>query len=232
MSKTKLLIVEDDPNLGQILQEYLEVKGFDASLARGGEEGLQTYRNGRYDLCILDVMLPKKDGFTLARDIRATDQSVPILFLTARNQQQDTLEGFRSGADDYMSKPFSMEELLMRIRAILRRSMGNNEEEENKSEFSIGDLRFIYPEQKIEKKGSEDMKVTTREADLLRLLCLHKNQTLPRSYALKEIWKDDSYFNARTMDVYVTKLRKLLRAEPRAEIITVHGEGFRLLIKD
>ncbi|MGB3183074.1 MAG: response regulator transcription factor [Cyclobacteriaceae bacterium] len=231
MSKTKLLIVEDDPNLGQILREYLEVKGFDADLARDGEEGLAVYRDGRYDLCILDVMLPKKDGFSLARDIRETDQEIPILFLTARNQQQDTLEGFRAGADDYMSKPFSMEELLLRIRAILRRS-GGHTADKDATEFSIGDLQFIYPEQKITRSGGEDMKVTTREADLLRLLCLHKNQTLPRSYALKEIWKDDSYFNARTMDVYVTKLRKLLKPEPRAEIITVHGEGFRLLVRD
>ncbi|MFA0962192.1 response regulator transcription factor [Roseivirga sp. BDSF3-8] len=231
MSKIRLLVVEDDPNLGQILREYLEVKGFDATLAQDGEAGMQAYRQGEFDLCILDVMLPKKDGFTLAREIREGDTRTPLLFLTARGQQQDTLEGFKAGADDYMSKPFSMEELLMRIKAILRRS-GSKEEETQQTEFTIGDLRFIHPEQKILKSDGEVMKVTTREADLLRLLCLHKNQTLPRSYALKEIWNDDSYFNARTMDVYVTKLRKLLRFEPRAEIVTVHGEGFRLLVKD
>jgi two-component system, OmpR family, response regulator VicR len=223
----KILLVEDDPNLGQILAEYLQLKGFDPVLCGDGEEGLSMYMSKQFDLCLLDIMMPKKDGFTLAKEIRSIDKNLPIIFLTAKTLKDDAIEGFRIGADDYITKPFSMEELLLRINAVLRRT--SPREEENNS-FHIGNFVFNFNDQVLSASG-EEMKLTTKEAHLLKLLCQNKNKTLNRSAALKIIWGDDSYFNARSMDVYITKLRKYLKNDDHLNILTVHGEGFKLVEK-
>jgi two-component system, OmpR family, response regulator len=226
MNKTKLLLVEDDPNLGLLLKEYLLAKNFDVTLATNGEDGYKTFKDGRFQFVILDVMMPKKDGFSLAEDIRGIDKHVPILFLTAKSMKEDTLKGFNVGADDYMTKPFSMEELLARITAILRRA---NVPEENESTYTIGKFTFLPLEQRLQ-LGAQTTKLTTKESDLLTLLCKNKNGILERNHALKAVWGDDNYFNGRSMDVYIAKLRKYLKEDPSIEIINVHGKGFKFLV--
>ncbi|GJM27371.1 MAG: transcriptional regulatory protein RprY [Cyclobacteriaceae bacterium] len=226
MNRDKLLIVEDDENLGQILKEYLELKGFATHLARDGEEGLSEFNKQDFNLCILDIMMPKKDGFTLAREIKLLDRQVPIIFLTAKSMKEDTIEGFKIGADDYVTKPFSMEELLLRITAVLRRSGGMKLEK--KTSYEFGKFIFHYDQQLLE-FDKQKQKLTSKESELLRLLCQNMNQTLDRSAALKMIWKDDSYFNARSMDVYIAKLRKHLKKDQNIQILTIHGEGFKLV---
>ncbi len=226
MTEFKLLIAEDDPNLGQILKEYLEIKGYNASLAKDGEEAITLFKQNVYDLCILDVMMPKKDGFTVAKEIRILNPEIPFIFLTAKSQQEDTLKGLKLGADDYIKKPFSMEELTLRLQAILRRSENG---ESKKEQFDIGKYKFDYTKHELA-FGEEVKNLTAKEADLLLLLCQRMNKTLDRSAALKIIWGDDSYFNARSMDVYITKLRKFLSQDDTAKIITIHGQGFRLVI--
>jgi two-component system OmpR family response regulator len=230
--KKRILLAEDDANLGQILQEYLTVKGFEVSLCRDGEAAFACFEQQTFDLCILDVMMPRKDGFSLCKDIRGLNKTIPVIFLTARSQSKDAIEGFQVGADDYVNKPFSMEELLLRIGAVLRRSQSMNSTPEEPSEtdkYAIGQLSFDYQRQSL-LTPTQEHKLTSREAELLKLLCINVNQTLERTLALKHIWHDDSYYNARSMDVYITKLRKYLREEPRAEIVNVHGTGFKLLI--
>ena len=230
MDSLRVLIVEDDPNLGQILSEYLEIKGFSTTLCIDGEEGFKAFKGGGFDLCILDIMMPKKDGFTLARDIRERDISIPIIFLTAKSMKEDTIEGLKIGADDYMTKPFSMEELLLRIQAVMRRVNTGNSENDGSGLLKVGKFTFDTNKQLLEEKGNKT-KLTTKEAALLKILVLNKNKTLQRSLALKNVWGDDSYFNARSMDVYITKLRKLLKSDDSLQILTVHGEGFKLLMK-
>jgi DNA-binding response OmpR family regulator len=228
---TKILLVEDDPNLGQLLQEYLNLKGYAADLARDGNEGLNRFLQNPYDLCILDVMMPKKDGFTLAKEIRMANREVPIIFLTAKAMKDDTIQGFRVGGDDYMTKPFSMEELMMRMQAILRRTQPNGQPATNgslASVFQIGTMQFDYEHQTL-LHGEEKTKLTSKETELLKVLCINMNQPLSRSFALKIVWGDDSYFNARSMDVYITKLRKYLRHDPNVQIVNLHGEGFKLI---
>jgi DNA-binding response OmpR family regulator len=224
---TKILVVEDDPNLGLLLQEYLSMKGFEADLGHDGDQGLSMFVKGKYDLCIFDVMMPKKDGFTLAKEIRMSDKEVPIIFLTAKSQKDDTLQGFRIGADDYMTKPFSMEELLARMHAILRRK-GSNVVEEVKT-YNFAGYVFDYEHQTLKNNG-EAAKLTGKESELLKMLCDNIGKPVSRSLALKSIWGDDSYFNARSMDVYVTKLRKFLKADGNVQIINLHGEGFKLVV--
>jgi DNA-binding response OmpR family regulator len=227
--KPKILLVEDETNLGTLLKDYLNVKGFETVLCTDGQQGFDTFVKQKFDLCILDIMLPVKDGFTLAKEIRQADKHIPIIFLTAKSLPDDKIEGFRSGADDYLTKPFNMEELLFRIKAILKRAStvpGVNDEE---GKFVIGDYTFDATKQLL-KHGSEERKLTSKESELLRLLCLNMNKTMDRNFALKTIWHDDSYFNARSMDVYITKLRKYLKADPRIEILNVHGKGFKLLV--
>ncbi len=224
MDKTRILLVEDDTNLGSLLKEYLIAKGLDTDLHSDGEKGLLAFKREHYDLCILDVMMPVKDGFTLAKDIRIMDTDVPFIFLTAKSMKSDILQGFNIGADDYITKPFSMEELLMRIEAILRRTTKNTHQDV----FSLGRFLFDANKQTLS-DNSEIIKLTTKESDLLKLLCQYSNQILERNYALKAIWKDDSYFNARSMDVYITKLRKHLKTEPSIQIINVHGKGYKLI---
>ncbi len=213
-------------NLGSLLKEYLIAKGFDTNLQVDGEKGLQAFKREHFDLCILDVMMPIKDGFTLAKDIRIMDPEIPYIFLTAKSMKADILKGFNLGADDYITKPFSMEELIMRIEAILRRTTKIS----NQEIFRVGNYLFDANKQLLT-KGSETIKLTTKESDLLKLLCQHSNQILERNYALKAIWKDDSYFNARSMDVYITKLRKHLKNEPGIQIINVHGKGYKLILE-
>lgn len=228
MSSFRLLLVEDDPNLGQILNEYLMLKGYETTLCRDGEEGLKTFKREQFDLCLFDVMLPKKDGFSMAKEIRKEDTVTPIIFLTAKSMKEDTIEGFKIGGDDYITKPFSMEELLLRIQAILRRTAESNPQISDQKTFEFGSFRFDYDKQMLIRNG-EQTKLTSKESELLRLLCLHMNQPLDRSVALKIIWRDDSYFNARSMDVYIAKLRKLLKADESIQIITLHGSGFKLI---
>lgn len=227
--KPKILLVEDEANLGTLLKDYLNVKGFETVLCTDGQQGFDTFAKQKFDLCILDIMLPLKDGFTLAKEIRQADKYIPIIFLTAKSLPDDKIEGFKSGADDYLTKPFNMEELLFRVKAILKRAStvpGVNDEEGN---FVIGNFTFDANKQVL-KSDTDEKKLTSKEAELLRLLCLNMNKTMDRNFALKTIWHDDSYFNARSMDVYITKLRKYLKADPRIEILNVHGKGFKLLV--
>lgn len=232
MQKANILVVEDDPNLGQILQEYLQVKGYSTHLADNGLLGLQAFNQKAFDLCLLDIMLPQLDGFSLAEKIREQDQQVPIIFLTAKSLKEDTLNGFRIGADDYITKPFSLEEVLLRIKAILRRSMsGATPPPATEGPMQIGQYVFMPQQQELKIEG-ESTSLTAKEASLLKMLAERKGQTLDRTEALKAIWHNDSYFNARSMDVYITKLRKLLRQDPRLQILSVRGEGFKLVELD
>ncbi|MCM1140175.1 MAG: response regulator transcription factor [Muribaculum sp.] len=224
--KTKILLCEDDENLGMLLREFLQAKGFNADLFEDGEKGYKAFLKGKYDLCVLDVMMPKKDGFTLAQEIRNVNGEVPIIFLTAKNLKDDILEGFKIGADDYITKPFSMEELVVRIDAILRRVKGKKDREVTM--YRIGKFTFDTQKQVLV-SGDSTQKLTTKESELLALLCTHINDILERNYALKAIWVDDNYFNARSMDVYITKLRKLLKGDPSIEIINIHGKGYKLI---
>ena len=226
--KVKLLLAEDDENLGLLLKEYLIAKNFDAELFPDGEAAYKGFMKGHFDICVLDVMMPKKDGFSLAKDIRIVNADIPILFLTAKNMKEDVLEGFKIGADDYMTKPFSMEELILRIEAILRRTSQDNQAS-NQQIFTLGRFSFDTLKQ-ILSEGDNSVKLTTKESDLLKLLCQNQNKVLERNYALKSIWIDDNYFNARSMDVYITKLRKHLKAEDSVEIINVHGKGYKLIV--
>ncbi|HRH68298.1 MAG TPA: response regulator transcription factor [Flavobacteriales bacterium] len=227
----KLLLVEDDPNLGNLLVEYLRAKGYEADLRTDGQQGRSAYDKGGYDLLILDVMMPQKDGFTLAREIRQKDVSTPIIFVTAKSMKQDTIQGFQSGADDYITKPFGMEELLLRIAAVLRRAKGAEPKSPEPEEYRLGDSSF-EPRKQVLRTPQGDRKLTTKESELLRLLCANRNDVLERSVALNAVWGNDSYFNGRSMDVYIAKLRKYLREDPAVEIINVHGKGFRLIAKE
>ena len=221
----KILLVEDDHNLGTILQDYLRVKGFEPELCRDGQQGLAAFERETFDLCLLDVMLPKLDGFELAREIRQVNARVPIIFLTAKAMKEDTIAGLKLGADDYLTKPFSMEELLLRIRAVLRRTQPPEPEQRL---FTFGSFAFDY-DQRLLTRGEEEEKLTSKEAELLKLLAQHVGQTVDRTHALKLIWKDDSYFNARSMDVYIAKLRKYLKPDETVQILTMHGQGFKLV---
>lgn len=227
--KVKVLLAEDDANLGTLLKQYLDAKGFETTLAVNGKEAFDIFVKKPFDICILDVMMPVKDGFTTAKEIRAVNSQIPIVFLTARSQKEDTIEGFSVGADDYITKPFSMEELLMRLQAILRRVGNKNISDSKQSEFKLGKYHFDYMHQTLTFEGKVQ-KLTSKEADLLKLLCLNMNDVLDRSFALNAIWHNDSYFNSRSMDVYITKLRKYLKQDERIEIVNVHGKGFKLLV--
>lgn len=224
--KVKIFMCEDDENLGMLLREYLQAKGFSVDLFPDGEAGSKAFPKEKYDLCILDVMMPKKDGFTLAQEIRSINTEIPIIFLTAKTMKEDILEGFKIGADDYLTKPFSMEELLLRIEAILRRVSGKKAPKEGP--YIIGSFIFDTQKQTLT-NGDKVVKLTTKESDLLSLLCENINQVLERNYALKKIWGVVDYFNARSMDVYITKLRKLLKDDPSIEIMNIHGKGYKLI---
>lgn len=224
--KMSILLCEDDENLGMLLREYLQAKGYETELCPDGEAGYKSFTQNKFDLCVLDVMMPKKDGFSLARDIRQINEDTPIIFLTAKTLKEDILEGFRLGADDYLTKPFSMEELTFRIEAILRRVRGKKNR--NRTYYKIGSFTFDTQKQ-ILSHGDTQTKLTTKESELLSLLCAHANEILQRDFALKTIWIDDNYFNARSMDVYITKLRKHLKDDENVEIINIHGKGYKLI---
>lgn len=224
----RVLLTEDDKNLGTILKAYLEAKGFPTELCIDGREGLERFKREEFQFCILDVMMPVMDGFALAAEIRKLDKKVPLLFLTAKTMQEDKLHGFELGADDYLTKPFSMEELLLRMKAILRRTA---EDTVRPTHFELGSFTFDYNRQLLMDKEGEN-KLTSKEAELLRLLCENMNKVLDRSVALNKIWFDDSYFNARSMDVYVTKLRKYFKNDPKIELMNVHGVGFKLVVNE
>ena len=225
----KILLCEDDENLGMLLREYLAAKGYDAELCADGELGYKAFLRSKFDICVLDVMMPKKDGFALAQEIRSANSEIPIIFLTAKTLKEDILEGFRIGADDYLTKPFSMEELTFRIEAILRRVRGKKNR--HRTHYKIGSFNFDTQKQ-ILSRGEMQTKLTTKESELLSLLCAHANEILQRDFALKTIWIDDNYFNARSMDVYITKLRKHLKDDPSVEIINIHGKGYKLITPD
>lgn len=227
--KLHILLCEDDENLGMLLREYLQAKGLVTDLMTDGEKGLKAFQKSKYDLCVLDVMMPKKDGFALAQDIRAINAEVPIIFLTAKNLKEDILNGFKIGADDYISKPFSMEELLFRIEAIIRRVKGKKAKEV--SEYQIGKYLFDTQKQMLS-LGDQQTRLTTKECELLTLLCSHKNQILERNYTLMTIWEENTYFNARSMDVYITKLRKHLKDDESVQIMNIHGKGYKLVVPE
>ncbi len=224
----KILLAEDDNNLGLIIQEYLISKEYDVDVAENGERALQLFLRNSYDICVFDVMMPLKDGFTLAKEVREINSEIPIVFLTAKSLKEDILQGFHIGADDYLTKPFSMEEFLMRIQAILKRTSRQPMKKEQEV-FQLGDYTFDSIKQTLLHSDGTQKKLTTKESQLLKLLCENQNQTLDRNYALKTIWEEDSYFNARSMDVYITKLRKHIKEEPTIQIINVHGKGFKLI---
>ena len=223
----KILLCEDDENLGMLLREYLQAKGYSTVLCPDGEQGFKEFTKNKYDIAVLDVMMPKKDGFTLAQDIRQANADLPIIFLTAKTLKEDILEGFKIGADDYITKPFSMEELVFRVEAILRRVRGKKTKESTL--YHIG--KYVFDTQKqLLTIGDQQTKLTTKENELLALLCSHANEILQRDFALKTIWIDDNYFNARSMDVYITKLRKHLKDDDQIEIINIHGKGYKLIV--
>ena len=232
--QNKILLVEDDQNFGDVLKSYLEMHDYIVELATDGEMGFEKYKKDKYDLCILDVMMPKKDGFTLAKEIRDRDVETPLIFLTAKTLKEDVLEGFKIGADDYISKPFNSEELLYRVQAVLKRSSKKKDPKEDVKEFSISKFTFNYPLRTLVfEDGGErsEEKLSPKEAHLLRMFCMYRNDVLPRSEALTKIWGEDNYFTARSMDVFVTKLRKYLSKDDNLEIVNIHGNGFRLLVK-
>ena len=227
MDNIKILLAEDDSNLGNLLKIYLAAKNFETFLFSDGSQALEGFGKGSFSLCILDIMMPEMDGLSLAKEIRLANPDMPIIFLTAKNQTDDILEGFRSGADDYITKPFSMEELLYRIEAILRRTT-NTSVFRKEDSYKIGSYSFDPLKQLLIYKD-QVTKLTTKESELLELLCRHGNEILERNFALKTIWIDDNYFNARSMDVYITRLRKYLRKDPEVNIINVHGKGYKLI---
>jgi len=228
MKIKKVLLAEDDSNLGILLRNYLNVKQFETTLAIDGKEALDLFRREEFDICILDIMMPEIDGITLAREIRKAKPDIPLIFLTAKNLKEDVIEGFRSGADDYITKPFSMEELIYRIEAIMRR-VTDPSEVKKPDHYDIGEYSFDSLKQLLTFRN-QTMKLTTKESELLELLCRHRNEVMERNYALKAIWIDDNYFNARSMDVYITKLRKYLKKDPSVKILNVHGKGYKLLL--
>ena len=227
MDNIRILLAEDDNNLGNLLKNYLTAKNYETSLFINGSFALEGFAIKSYNLCILDIMMPEMDGLTLAKEIRLTNPEMPIIFLTAKNQKEDIIEGFKSGADDYITKPFSMEELLYRIEAILRRTnnITSNKKEET---YNIGGYSFDTLKQILNYRD-QPIKLTTKESELLELLCRHGNQILERNFALKTIWIDDNYFNARSMDVYITRLRKYLKKDPAVKILNIHGKGYKLI---
>ena len=229
--KFNVLLAEDDLNLGTLLAECFEMKDFDVTLCQDGGEAFSTFKKDHFDLLIIDIMMPLKDGFTLIRDIRMLDADVPIIVLTARNLKEDVLKGFSLGADDYVAKPFSMEELLMRVQAVLKRTNRNAEPKDPQpDEYTFGITSFNHIFQTL-KVADTVYRLTSRENEVLKTLCRYKNEMVLRDFALREIWGDSSYFNGRSMDVFVSKLRRLLEPDHTIEIINVHGRGFKLIDK-
>lgn len=228
----KILLVEDDPNFGAILKDYLAMNDFDVTLAKNGMEGFEKFKKDTFDLCILDVMMPYKDGFTLAREIRDKNKEVPIVFLTAKTMKEDVLKGYKVGADDYLNKPFDSEVLLMKIKAIMQRKTSEVKSDNTKFEFQIGGFHLNSKLRFLTFENEEPIKLSPKENELLKMLALYENDLMPREVALTKIWRDDNYFTSRSMDVYIAKLRKYLKPDENVEILNIHGEGFRLVVKN
>lgn len=231
--RPRVLLVEDDPNLSIVIQDYLELEHFETVLARDGEDGLAAFHRERFDLVILDVMLPRKDGFHVAEEIRRANDRIPLIFLTARSMNEDRIRGFKAGGDDYITKPFSTEELSLRIKAILKRSITNQltPPDKESSSYKIGNYTFDFENMRLS-IGNKERSLTRKEAALLRILCIYKNRLLAREVALKSVWGDDDYFIGRSMDVFITKLRKYLSEDPDISINNVHGTGFKLEVRE
>jgi DNA-binding response OmpR family regulator len=232
MENKRILLVEDDPNFGNILRDYLSLNDFEVTLAKDGLEGFVFFKNNDYDLCILDVMMPRKDGFSLAKDIRKQNTQIPIIFLTAKTMKEDVLKGYQAGADDYLTKPFDSEVLLYKIKAIFQRKESEIGKSEEEFEFEIGSFYLNSKLRQLIYKGGEPQKLSPKENKLLKMLAQHKNDLMPRELALTKIWRDDNYFTSRSMDVYIAKLRKYLGKDENVEIVNIHGEGFRLVVKE
>jgi two-component system OmpR family response regulator len=228
----KILLVEDDPNFGTVLKDYLSMNDYDVVHAKNGMEGFEKFKKDNYDLCILDVMMPYKDGFTLAKEIREKNTEVPIIFLTAKALKEDVMKGYKVGADDYLNKPFDSEVLLMKIKAIMQRKTSDSVADSKQFEFVIGRFNLNSKLRFLTFDNEEPNKLSPKENELLRLLALHENDLMPRELALTKIWRDDNYFTSRSMDVYIAKLRKYLKPDEDVEILNIHGEGFRLVIKN
>ena len=228
--KANILLVEDDQNLGFVIQDTLKRMGYAVHLCRDGKEGLHQFNEHPYDLCVLDVMLPHKDGFSLAEDIRLTNAEIPIVFLTAKSQTEDRIAGFKAGGDDYLTKPFSHEELTLRIEAILRRTHGRTEDPKSRERFELGAYTFDHRNLMLS-HPTEERKLTKKEAEVLRLLCMHQDQVLPRELVLNMVWGDDTYFLGRSLDVFISRLRKYLKLDPTVRIVNVHGVGFKLQVE-
>ncbi|MCF6213110.1 MAG: response regulator transcription factor [Flavobacteriaceae bacterium] len=228
MEQKRILLVEDDQNFGTVLKDYLTLNDYDVTLAKDGLEGLIMFKNDIFDLCILDVMMPRKDGFSLAKDIRSTNKEIPIFFLTAKTLKEDVLKGYQVGADDFLNKPFDSEVLLYKIKAILQRKESEKDVAEEIFEFEIGKFHLNSKLRHLTING-ELRKLSPKENKLLKLLAIHINDLMPRELALTKIWRDDNYFTSRSMDVYIAKLRKYLKEDPNVEIINIHGEGFRMV---
>lgn len=228
--KKRILLVEDDPNFGTVLKDYLTMNDYEVTHAKNGMEGFEKFKRGDFDLCILDVMMPYKDGFTLAKEIREKNEDIPIVFLTAKAMKEDVLKGYKVGADDYLNKPFDSEVLLMKIKAIIQRKATDSLADSKQFEFTIGDFHLNSKLRFLTFKEDEPIKLSPKENELLRLLALHENDLMPRELALTKIWRDDNYFTSRSMDVYIAKLRKYLKVDPNVEILNIHGEGFRLVV--
>ncbi len=230
-SRQHILLLEDDPNLGLVLQDHLASNGFAVTLKVNGEEGLAETKRKRFALCLVDVMMPKKDGFTFARQFRANDSLTPVIFLTAKSLKEDRIEGLTIGADDYITKPFSVEELLLRIRAVLKRSEPSAASKIHPSVILLGKLKFDRDKQVLSSR-SGTRKLTSRESQLLELLCTHQNEVLLRNDILKELWGDDSYYNSRSLDVFVSRIRKYISKDPSLELISAHGKGYKLAVEE
>ena len=228
-SKANILLVEDDKNLGFVLTDFLTMSGYNVQHAENGVAGLELFKNGKFDICILDVMMPLKDGFTLAEEIRQLNELVPVIFLTAKSMKEDKIKGFKMGGDDYITKPFSTEELKLRIEAILKRTRYSLLDGEKETIYKIGHFTFDYSNQLL-RKPSGEQRLTRKESEVLRLLCINQNKILRREIALKMIWGEDDYFMGRSMDVYITKLRKFLSDDPSVKITNIHRTGFMLEI--
>jgi DNA-binding response OmpR family regulator len=229
-SSTKILLLEDDANLGFILTEHLQMNGFDVVHCSNGVDGLAAFRRSSFSLCLADVMMPKKDGFTFVKELRQIDQQIPVIFLTAKSLKEDRIEGLKIGADDYITKPFSMEELLLRINAVLKRTRPAEKKIELPPQFTIGSFRFDVRRSVLTLGGKKKIQLTTKESELLAVLCAHVDHVVEREQILNSVWRSDTYYSARSMDVYVSKLRKYLKADPNVSIVNVHGKGYTLLV--
>jgi len=230
--KKRILLVEDDPNFGTVLKDYLMMNDYEVTHAKNGMEGFEKFKKDDFDLCILDVMMPYKDGFTLAKEIREKNTDVPIVFLTAKTMKEDVLKGYKVGADDYLNKPFDSEVLLMKIKGIIQRKATETISDSKQFEFKIGRFDLNSKLRFLKFDGENPVKLSPKENELLRLLALHENDLMPRELALTKIWRDDNYFTSRSMDVYIAKLRKYMKLDDKVEILNIHGEGFRLVINN